>query len=386
MSPPPLSPVVLERFPRLDERLRVAGIGAWPTPVERLDALAQVLERPRAELWVKRDDRSSPVYGGNKVRTLDVLFGEALARGLPRVVATGAYGSNHALATVLHAPRVGLRADVALFPQPATRASVLALAATLPRASHVTDVLHWSTLPFRIAALELRARRPDDRALVMQPGGATPLGALGYVLAAFELAEQIRAGLVPSPRRIFVGVGSNATTAGLLLGFALAARAGIGFSAPPVVVAVRVTPWPVTSRFRILSLAARTSRLIAERAGDPTAVVEARELAPFLEVTGRFLGRGYGRPTAGGLEAMELFAAAGLFELDTTYSAKAVSAFIDAVRRDEPGPLLYWSTRSTAPLPPLDERALEGAPPRMRRWVECGISRVTESPTGGTLR
>src|SRR5262245_25921957 len=158
----PLPDALAARFPRLEEHLRVASIGTWPTPVEPLGELARELGRPSAELYVKRDDRSSPIYGGNKVRTLDVLFGEALARGFGRIVATGAYGSNHALATVLHAPRVGLSADVALFPQPASRAAALGLAATLAHASHVTDVFHWSTLPFRIAALALRARRPDD--------------------------------------------------------------------------------------------------------------------------------------------------------------------------------------------------------------------------------
>jgi 1-aminocyclopropane-1-carboxylate deaminase/D-cysteine desulfhydrase-like pyridoxal-dependent ACC family enzyme len=365
-----LPTAVLERFPALAERLRVASLGVWPTPVEPLVELARELGRPSAALFVKRDDRSSPVYGGNKVRTLDVLFGEALAQGLPRVVATGAYGSNHALATVLHAPRVGLVPDVALFPQPATRASAQALAATLAHAAHVTDVFHWATLPFRIAALALRARRPGDRALVMMPGGATPLGALGYVLAAFELAEQVRSGAMPEPRTVFVGVGSNATSAGLLLGFVLAARAGVGFTRAPELVAVRVTPWPVTSRLRILGLAARTSRLLAERAGDPSAVVEARELAPSLRVDGRQLGRGYAHPTKDGLSAIELFGRLGLFELDTTYSAKAVSAFLAAARRDELGPLLYWSTRSTAPLPPVPAGALDRAPRRMHHWLD----------------
>jgi D-cysteine desulfhydrase len=319
---------------------------------------------------VKRDDRSSPVYGGNKVRTLEMFFGEALSRGLPRIVATGAYGSNHALATVLHAPRVGLSADVALFPQPASRTAALGLAATVAHAAHVTDVFHWSTLPFRIAALALRARRADDRALVMAPGGSSPLGALGYVLAGFELAEQVRSGVLPPPRRVFVGVGgSNATAAGLLVGFVLAARAGLGWRRPPGLVAVRVTPWPVTSRVRILSLAVRTSRLLAERARDPSAVVRAPDIAPFLEVDGRFLGRGYGRPTVEGIHAIELFEKLGLFALDTTYSAKVVSAFNAAVRRDEPGPLLYWSTRSTAPLPVVVKRSLERAPRRMQKWL-----------------
>jgi D-cysteine desulfhydrase len=204
----------------------------------------------------------------------------------------------------------------------------------------------------------------------MAPGGATPLGALGYVLAGFELAQQVRAGALPPPRSVFVGVGSNATTAGLLLGFSLATRAGIGFPRPPRLVAVRVTPWPVTSRLRILALAARTSRLLAERAGDPSAAVEARELAPFLEVTGRFLGRGYGLPTAAGLAAIELFRSTNLFELDTTYSAKVVSGFLAAARAGEPAPLLYWSTRSTAPLPAITRQALTRAPERMRRWLE----------------
>jgi D-cysteine desulfhydrase len=368
-EPVPLPSALIARFPHADERLRVASIGTWPTPVESLGELARALGRGGAPLFVKRDDLSSPVYGGNKVRTLDFFFGEALARGLPRIVATGAYGSNHALATVLHAPRVGLVADVALFPQPPSRTAALGLATTVAHASRVTDVLHWSTLPFRIAELTLRARRPDDPALVMAPGGSSPLGALGYVLAAFELAEQVGSGALPEPKSIFVGLGSNATTAGLLLGFALAARAGIGFAKAPGLTAVRVTPWPVTSRLRILWLAARKSRLLAERVGDPSAVVEMRDLAPHLRVEGRFLGRGYGYPTKPGLAALELFRSIGSFELDTTYSAKVVSAFIEAARRDEPGPLLYWSTRSTAPLPAVTARALEHAPKRMRAWL-----------------
>ena len=85
---------------------------------------------------------------------------------------------------------------------------------------------------------------------------------------------------------------------------------------------------------------------------------------------GRYLGRGYGHPTQAGSDALELFAKLGLFELDTTYSAKVVSGFIAAVRRDEPGPLLYWSTRSTAPLPALRPEGLERAPRRMRAWLE----------------
>lgn len=92
-------------------------LGDFPTRVDRV-AL------PRGELYVKRDDLSSPVYGGNKVRTLETLFGQALAEGATRIYSTGAFGSNHATATVLHAPRAGLEAGVILFPQPESAAAL----------------------------------------------------------------------------------------------------------------------------------------------------------------------------------------------------------------------------------------------------------------------
>ena len=74
-----------------------------------------------SDAYVKREDESAEVYGGNKVRTLEFLFGEALARGARRIYSTGAFGSNHAAATVLHAPRVGLESGALLFPQPPSR-------------------------------------------------------------------------------------------------------------------------------------------------------------------------------------------------------------------------------------------------------------------------
>ncbi len=95
-------------------------LGDFPTRIDRV-------ELGRGELYVKRDDLSSPVYGGNKVRTLETLFGEAKARGVTRIYSTGAFGSNHATAMVLHAPRVGLETGVILFPQPESAAALRAL-------------------------------------------------------------------------------------------------------------------------------------------------------------------------------------------------------------------------------------------------------------------
>ena len=229
----------------------MVALGEFPTPVERMLGLEG--ELGCAPFYVKRDDLSSPVYGGNKVRTLEVLFGLARAAGANEVVATGAYGSNHAVATVLHAARAGLRSGAILFPQPKSWAALENFRVSVTRAEALSVLWHWLALPFAI----LRARAPER--FVMMPGGATPDGALGYVSAALELAQQVAAGELEPPRRVFVGVGSTCTSAGLLVGFHLAARLGLGFREPPQVVSCVVTPLPVTSRFRILGLAVRAS-------------------------------------------------------------------------------------------------------------------------------
>lgn len=348
-------------LPNLARRLELAPLGEFPTPVERLESLERALGGT-APLYVKRDDLSSPTYGGNKVRTLEVLFGLARARGARQVFASGAYGSNHAVATVLHAARAGLEPGAILFPQPRSLAALENLRVTAARAQVLRWVPHWSLLPFALFA----ARGPGRS--VMVPGGATAEGALGYVSAGVELALQMQRGELLQPERIFVGIGSTCTTAGLLVGLELARHAGI-VRGVPTIVAVRVTPWPVTSRTRILALAERTARKLAELTGDERLAFSRSVLAPRLTVDNRELGPGYGWPSRSGLAALGLFLELGLFPLDTTYSSKACAAFLRAARAAPAGPLLFWSTKSSAPLPVIAAEDLRAAPPAVQRWM-----------------
>ncbi len=198
------------------------------------------------------------------------------------------------------------------------------------------------------------------------PGGATPLRrALGYVSAIFEVCAQVAAKILPAPRRIVLGVGSTCTTAGLVAGLAVAAQLGIPGAFDAEVWAVRVTPWPVTSRWRILSLARRAVDLLSSLIPDARLVVSHDDLARRLRVVGGHLGRGYGHVTRGGLAALDAFARAGGPPLDTCYSAKAASGLI-ATRAA--GPTLFWATKSSRPLPqstrPID------APHSMLRWLD----------------
>ena len=352
------------------------SLGQFPTPVESLEPLARELGVPSAPAWIKRDDISSPVYGGNKVRTLELLFGEAKALGMHRVISTGAFGSNHALATALHAPLVGLEPGALLFPQPISRAAYSNLDVLAASGATLHSVPHWSLLPFALAQLRFARKRPS---YVMVPGGATPLGALGYVSAAFELGRQVAAGALPAPRRVIVGVGSTCTSAGLLLGFALAAEHGLGFtpSTRPHLTSVRVSPWPVTSRFRILGLAARASRLLHALSAGKAPLFDAATLGARFDVDGRFLGAGYGQPSIPGSEAETLFERLGLPLLDGTYSAKAAARVVAAIRAHEPGPILFWSTKSSVPLPAGARARRSGdRAPAIPRRIEAWLRRA----------
>jgi len=362
---------LFDLVPSLADRVSRVELGEFPTPVESLAAVSSELSVGSDGAWVKRDDLSSSVYGGNKVRTLELLFGAARARGHSRVFATGAFGSNHALATALHAPRAGLEPGALLFPQPVSRAALLNLRALCESGATLRSVPHWSALPLGMAWLRVAAKSPGP--YLMTPGGATPLGALGYVSAGLELGRQIATHQLPLPRTVIVGVGSTCTSAGLLVGLALAAHFRLGFepATRPRLTSVRVSPWPVTSRLRILSLATRAARLLHELSERTLPLFDSALLGARFHVDGGYLGPGYGEPSAAGDEAEALWQRLGLAALDSTYSAKAAARVVAGLRAREPGPLLFWSTKSSVPLPstPGAEQALTVVPARIRAWL-----------------
>jgi D-cysteine desulfhydrase len=347
-----------------------AALGDWPTPLDEV----RVDGRP---IWVKREGASNPHYGGNKVRTLEAWLGHVRAAGAERIWAIGAYGSNHAIATVIHARALGLDAGAILFPQPASEwaienaGALIASGCPLVRLRTVIEVPfagvavaawdRWSQIAQRIGMGLGR------RSIVMPPGGATPIGTLGALSAAFELADQIAAGLAPPPRRIVLPVGSTCTTAGLVSGLALAHAVGVWRWPVPVVHAVRVTPWPVTSRVMITQLAAYTLARVAELGGPRVELGAAR-----LVVDRRELGAGYGRITARARDAMATFTSADspspMPRLDGVYSAKAAAALL-RLHREGIGPLVFWSTKSSVVLAPPDQPAIQRAPRALARWL-----------------
>ena len=106
---------LFRRFPKLAALPRASLIEA-PTPIE----LLRIANIPDGALFVKRDDRSSPVYGGNKARKLEFTLAAAAARGSRRLITTGGIGTHHGLATAIFGRALGMKTTVVVVPQPVT--------------------------------------------------------------------------------------------------------------------------------------------------------------------------------------------------------------------------------------------------------------------------
>lgn len=345
VSSRPAPTTILEsRWPKL--ALPRVPLVHGPTLLERADRFASAAP---GELWIKRDDLTHPVYGGNKVRKLERLLGEALAQGADTLVTTGAAGSHHVLATALHGKKLGFQVHALLVPQAASEHVTLDLRAMLGTGAELHAVPFYAAVPAALAALVAKLRFQGRKPYVIAPGGSDGVGILGYVEAGLELGQQMLEGRVPEPDRIVVALGSGGTLAGLAIGLAAA-----GVVVP--IHAVRVTPPVVVSRaFLTAQIRLTVERL---RQSDPRFPKIQDTATELYTVDDDELGEGYGLATTAGREAMRLGETRGLV-LDATYTGKTMAAALKLLRSERAQRVLYVHTLSSAPLAPL----VEGAPP-----------------------
>jgi D-cysteine desulfhydrase len=293
---------------KIREALGACSLGQWPTPLEPAPALAAAVGAER--LWLKREDRSSPRYGGNKVRGLEFLLA-----GVPRgtvLVTVGGAGSTHCLATAVHGAAAGYRVVLAEFPQPET-ASATAIARACRDAGAVLYRAHSRAgFPLTLARAWIAAGRLGQRRWI-PGGGAHPAAVAGHFLAGLELADQ----LTEPPDAIVVPFGSTGTAAGLCLAVA-------HLRWPTRVVGVRVAPWIIANRWRATNLARRARQLLLGLDASISIPQSAFRIPHSLLVVNG-LGQGYGYATVAGERARQLAAGHGLV-LDSTYSAKTFAA------------------------------------------------------------
>jgi D-cysteine desulfhydrase len=186
-----------------------------PTPLLPLERLSRELG---VELWVKRDDLTGLLESGNKVRKLEFLVGEALAHGADTLVHCGALQSNSCRTVAAVAARLGLRAVLALkgAPPDAPDGNLL-LDHLLGADVHYIDDARWATIDETLEDLAADVRARGGAPYIIPEGGASVVGALGYLTCAEEIAAQIRHG-APEFDAIVIAAVSGGSQAGLLMG------------------------------------------------------------------------------------------------------------------------------------------------------------------------
>ncbi|NID17351.1 D-cysteine desulfhydrase family protein [Luteibacter yeojuensis] len=311
----PLIQHVFDSFPRLD-------LLDGPTPIQRLARIEEELGLASRgiALFAKRDDVMSLGGGGNKLRKLEYHLGHARAAGVDTIVSVGGVQSNHARLTAAAAARHGFACELILsrlVPKDdtdyETNGNVLlddlfgARPTLLPRGTN------------GLAQAEARAdalRAAGHTVLVLPTGGSTPLGALGYVRCAREIAMQEE---TSGQRfdRIAIPNGSSGTHAGLVAGFAAMGQS------PAKVTAYTVLAPADVARRTTLELARGALALLGS---DATLDVDD------VRIDDAQLGDGYGIPTQGMKDAVRLAASREGLLLDPVYSGKAFAGLLHDLR------------------------------------------------------
>ncbi|MGQ9573236.1 MAG: 1-aminocyclopropane-1-carboxylate deaminase/D-cysteine desulfhydrase [Dehalococcoidia bacterium] len=330
------------RYPQLEASLPRLPLSQGPSPVAELTRLGL-----RA-IWIKNDGLFGTIYGGNKPRLLEVVLADVLAKGASTILTFGGLGTNHGLATALYGRQYGLRTVLLLVDQPVDDY----VRRQLCWFQQLGAVLHYAgNTPGTILRTPLLLLRYADwrrRKLpyLVLPGGSTPLGTVGYVNAAFELADQVAMKELPEPQTVVVALGSGGTAAGLLLGMRLA-----GLKSR--LVAIRISDrLPLTPQ-TVARLANRAAGLMRRRGADlPPLKIKPAEVV----VLSDWLGKGYGYPTPEGERARALLQEKEGLTLELTYTAKTMAALLALLEdgRLGEGPTLYWHTYNALP-PPLPE-------------------------------
>jgi D-cysteine desulfhydrase family pyridoxal phosphate-dependent enzyme len=319
---PDVPPVeALNRLPRIPLALS-------PTPLHPLDRLREVFGGPgRApRLLIKRDDLNGVALGGNKLRKLEWLLGDARAQGCDTLLTAGAAQSNHCRQTAAVGAIYGLETHLCLRgPEPERHTGNLILDDWL--GAHLHFAPPGASVSDALLPLAERLRSQGRKPYIIPIGGSNAVGSVGYVAAVAELVGQ-----GDPPDYLVVATGSGGTQAGLEVGVRL-------LGLPTKVIGVGVgEPDTVSWQVDVANLA----NAVAERLG-----TDLRLSPDDIECPMDWMGPHYAAPTDACETAIRLLARTEGIFADPIYSGKALAALIDWCRSRRFTPnetVVFWHT------------------------------------------
>ena len=290
-----------------------------PTPLELLPRFSQAVSPNGPRVWIKRDDCTGLLFGGNKARHNEFLIADALAKGADLVVWGAGVQSNNCRQTAAACAKVGLDIHLVLGRgRPANGPDFvqgnLLLDLIVGASFEIVEESIGPALDQKIANVAEQFRATGRQVYLWDRPVVLPLAALSYAICVAEIVEQSTASGF-EPAAVYV---SSAGSTGA--GAALGAKA-LGCRFPVKSIAPMTWPWDSREEMSV------TANRAAELAGIDTRLMPADIL--FIE---DYLGPGYGQPSDAGLEAMTLLARTEGILVEPVYTAKTLAGLIDHIR------------------------------------------------------
>ena len=305
-----------EKLRSILSRLPKAPLAQLPTPLEECPRLSKALSSSAEGLriFIKRDDLTGLALGGNKVRHMEFIMGDALARGCDAYVY--ADKSNAGRATAAACAKVGLKC-VLVVPGPRQSTPLqgnMLLARALGAEMVFLDSSEPRDVQGEVGAIQARLKEDGRKPYSLSSSPLAPhYGVISYLEATLELERQLGELGIHKAHLYLVNGHSQA---GLQLGAKL-----LGL------------PWKVTGvavgqPFEQDRPLADWSRLVADHLGLPMSI-DSEE----IDTTFAYEGPGYGILTEGCAEAIALTGSAEGIILDPSYTGKAMAALIEDSRK-----------------------------------------------------
>ncbi|GEA59343.1 1-aminocyclopropane-1-carboxylate deaminase/D-cysteine desulfhydrase [Vibrio comitans] len=304
-------------------KLPKANLGFFPTPLHKLDNISKDIG---VNIFMKREDFSGlGIFGGNKIRKLEYLMGEAINKNCDTVITYGATQSNHALQTIAAANKLGLKAVVLLveFVKPKELKSNFLL-------NHVMDA-DIRTIPVGDMNIEEITKEVmvQGRAIVEEyqrrghkvfdcpVGGNNELGSIGAIDTYLEISEQMHG--YGGVDYIVQTTGTGGSLSGLQ-----AARTVMGEDNAIEIISISAAPREDLERY-CLDISTIASGSLTKLGIDKNCTPS------HLKVDCSFVGQGYELPSEGGTNAIHYVAKREGITLDPTYTGKGFDGLLHYV-------------------------------------------------------
>ncbi|HEY5125023.1 MAG TPA: D-cysteine desulfhydrase family protein [Ignavibacteria bacterium] len=282
-----------------------------PTPVQFLENIKNDFGY---NVFCKRDDLTGFAFGGNKTRKLDYLIYDAIEKGSDTLIGVGAVQSNFCRLTAAMGRKAGLKVELVLGGKKPKK----------PTANYLLDILFganlnyvesedWNKWETEAKQLETDLRKKGKKPYFMPIGGSSPVGALGYVEAFYEIYDDQKY-LDVEFNVIIHATASAGTQSGLIVGAAVKDWTG-------KIIGIGVAKSSKQISGEVYELANKTAQPMKIK-------IEKKKII----VTNDYMGKGYADLTKDCVKAVEYFARNEGIMLDYVYSGKAAAGLLDMLK------------------------------------------------------